>query len=72
MEQHDRVSAAANALHAQADPQELQEWCQALDGVLSAWGAERGRERACEILDALLAHARERRLPWRPDRKSVV
>jgi pyruvate dehydrogenase E1 component len=66
MEQHDRVSAAANALHAQADPQELQEWCQALDGVLSAWGAERGRERACEILDALLAHARERRLPWRP------
>lgn len=67
MEQHDRLGAvAANALLAGGDPQEVQEWRDALDGVLAAWGGAHGRARACEILDALLAHARERRLPWRP------
>ncbi len=50
----------------QADPEELQEWRDALDGVLSAWGPEQGKERACAILDALLAHAGKRRLQWRP------
>ncbi|GAB7547756.1 alpha-ketoglutarate dehydrogenase [Cupriavidus ulmosensis] len=52
---------------AQTDPQELQEWCDALDGVLSAWGPQQGKERACAILDALLAHARQHRLQWRPE-----
>ncbi|EHP41145.1 2-oxoacid dehydrogenase subunit E1 [Cupriavidus basilensis OR16] len=51
----------------QTDPQELQEWCDALDGVLSAWGQQQGKERACAILDALLAHARKHRLQWRPE-----
>ncbi|MDF3882613.1 alpha-ketoglutarate dehydrogenase [Cupriavidus basilensis] len=50
----------------QTDPEEFQEWCDALDGVLSAWGPRQGKERACAILDALLAHARQHRLQWRP------
>jgi pyruvate dehydrogenase E1 component len=49
------------------DPDELREWCDALDGVLAAWGPQQGRERAAALLDALLAHARRRKLAWRPD-----
>lgn len=65
MELQNRFEAlvAADAV----DPGELQEWCDALDGMLSAWGPEQGRERAARILDALLAHARQSQVPWRPD-----
>jgi len=49
------------------DPQELREWCDALDGVLATWGAQEGRDRAVVVLDALLAHARRLKLPWRPE-----
>ena len=51
---------------AESDPDELLEWCDALDGILTAWGPEAGRTRACAVLDALLAHAERRRLRWRP------
>lgn len=51
----------------QLDPDELREWCEALDGVLFSWGPQQGRERACVILDALLAHARRLKLSWHPD-----
>jgi pyruvate dehydrogenase E1 component len=49
------------------DPQELREWCEALDGILAAWGPEAGPLQAGAVLDALLEHARQRRLPWRPE-----
>ncbi|HEX7911413.1 MAG TPA: alpha-ketoglutarate dehydrogenase [Paraburkholderia sp.] len=48
------------------DPQELREWCDALDGVIQAWGKEEGKMRARHLLDGLLAHARERRVGWLP------
>ncbi|MEO8125136.1 MAG: pyruvate dehydrogenase (acetyl-transferring), homodimeric type, partial [Burkholderiales bacterium] len=48
------------------DPEELREWCDALDGMLQAWGPQQGRARAVALLDALLAHARHRKLVWRP------
>lgn len=31
---------------ADPDPQELREWCDALDGVIEAWGKEEGKLRA--------------------------
>ncbi|XAH22486.1 alpha-ketoglutarate dehydrogenase [Xylophilus sp. GW821-FHT01B05] len=49
------------------DPQELNEWCAALDGLLAAWGPQQGAERVRTLLDALLAHARRNRLSWQPD-----
>ncbi|MEO8059426.1 MAG: alpha-ketoglutarate dehydrogenase [Burkholderiales bacterium] len=49
------------------DPEELREWCDALDGLLDAWGPQAGRDRAVALLDALLAHARHRKLVWRPE-----
>lgn len=49
------------------DPEEIREWCDALDGMLANWGPREGRERAVAILDALLAHARQRKLSWRPE-----
>jgi pyruvate dehydrogenase E1 component len=49
------------------DPEEIREWCDALDGMLAGWGPREGRERAVAILDALLAHARQRKLSWRPE-----
>jgi pyruvate dehydrogenase E1 component len=48
------------------DPQELREWCDALDGLLAAWGPEEGPRQAEAVLDGLLQHARQRRLGWRP------
>ncbi|WCM88876.1 alpha-ketoglutarate dehydrogenase [Acidovorax sp. NCPPB 3576] len=48
------------------DPGEVQEWCDALDGLLAAWEPRQGRERAAALLDALLAHARQRGLQWSP------
>jgi pyruvate dehydrogenase E1 component len=64
----DAQAHAQARLHAQAhDPDELREWCDALDGVLAAWGPQQGRERAAALLDALLAHARRLKLAWRPD-----
>ena len=53
-------------MHASDADEELREWCAALDGLLAAWGPHEGRERAAALLDGLLAHARERQLPWRP------
>ncbi len=65
MEQRDRFGAAVEAdTH---DPDELDEWCAALDGLLAHWGPQQGRERAVVLLDALLAHARRRKLAWRPE-----
>lgn len=49
------------------DTEELQEWCDALDSILATWGPRQGRERAVVILDALLAHARQRKVMWRPE-----
>ena len=49
------------------DPQEVNEWCEALDGLLAAYGPEAGARQAGAILDALQQHARRLRLPWRPD-----
>jgi pyruvate dehydrogenase E1 component len=48
------------------DEGEIREWCEALDGLLAAWGPEAGTQQAGAVLDALLAHARRLRLPWRP------
>ncbi|MGM9486977.1 alpha-ketoglutarate dehydrogenase [Ideonella sp. YS5] len=48
------------------DADEAREWCDALDGILAAWGPEAGPLQAGAVLDALLEHARQRRLPWRP------
>ncbi|KWU25603.1 hypothetical protein AS149_29855 [Burkholderia cenocepacia] len=48
------------------DPEELREWCDALDGVLHAWGGDQGNARARHLLDSLLAHAHTRRVAWRP------
>ena len=50
----------------QADPAELAEWCDAFDGLLAAYGAAQGKEQAAALLDALLAHARKRHVPWKP------
>jgi pyruvate dehydrogenase complex dehydrogenase (E1) component len=43
-----------------ADPEELREWCGALDGMLQSWGPKDGPARAIALLDALLDHARRR------------
>jgi pyruvate dehydrogenase E1 component len=64
MKPPDRLGAVAE--HA-FDPDELREWCDALDSVLETWGPRRGEERVRMILDALVEHARERNLSWRPD-----
>lgn len=48
------------------DPEELREWCDALDGVLHAWGGDQGKARARHLLDSLQAHAQARRVAWRP------
>src|SRR5438132_1991118 len=45
------------------DPQETEEWLQALDAVLAAGGTPRARH----ILNTLMAHARARRLDWTPE-----
>ncbi len=44
------------------DAEELEEWCEALDSVLSTWGPQQGRARAVVILDALLDHGARRML----------
>ncbi|HEV2039648.1 MAG TPA: alpha-ketoglutarate dehydrogenase, partial [Casimicrobiaceae bacterium] len=44
------------------DPQETEEWLQALDSVLAAGGTPRARH----ILNTLMAHARARHLDWTP------
>ena len=44
------------------DPGETAEWCEALDALTRAHGAERTRF----VLDALLAHARRRGVNWQP------
>jgi len=49
-----------------ADAEELQEWCDALDSLLQNWGPQQGRARAAALLDALLDHSRKRKLQWRP------
>ncbi|MEO6852944.1 MAG: alpha-ketoglutarate dehydrogenase [Rhodoferax sp.] len=56
-----------NGANSEHDPEELREWCDALDGILLAWGPQAGRARAVELLDTLLAHARSRKLAWRPE-----
>ena len=38
----------------QADPAELAEWCDAFDGLLSAYGSAQGKEQAAALLDAVL------------------
>ena len=48
------------------DPAELQEWCDAFDGLLQAYGAAQGKEQGRALLDALLAHARKRNILWKP------
>ena len=50
-----------------SDPEELREWCDALDGMLQSWGSKDGPARAIALLDALLDHARRRKLVWRPE-----
>jgi pyruvate dehydrogenase E1 component len=55
-------------VHAQTqDPAEIREWCDALDSVLASWGPRHGPGRAVTLLDALLAHARQLKLSWRPE-----
>lgn len=49
------------------DPAELQEWRDALDGLLEAWGPQEGGQQARAVLDALLAHARLRGVDWRAE-----
>ena len=67
-QEHDLVQALASPSPADTqDPEELREWCDALDGVLATWGPREGRGRAVVILDALLAHARQLKLSWRPE-----
>jgi pyruvate dehydrogenase E1 component len=53
-----RPSVASNGSAAapQADPQEMEEWIEALDGLIAAEGADRARE----VLDALSQRARVR------------
>ncbi|RMX06644.1 alpha-ketoglutarate dehydrogenase [Corticibacter populi] len=53
--------------HRAPDPAELQEWRDALDGLLEAWGAGAGAQQACAVLDTLLAHARRRGIDWHAD-----
>jgi len=65
MTQRDKFGAAL--LPETQDPGELQEWRDALDSILESWGPQQGRERAVVVLDALLAHARQRKLMWRPE-----
>ncbi len=68
MDQRDRFGAAvpAAAHDGASDPGEVAEWCAAFDGVLAAWGPQ-GRERAVALLDALLDHARRRKVAWQPE-----
>lgn len=49
----------------QAD--DAQDWRDALDALLAAWGPEQGPPQARAVLDALLAHARSRGVDWQPD-----
>ena len=69
MDQRDRFGAAVHAAAdaSTSDPDELAEWCASLDGLLAAWGPKEGRERAVALLDALLEHARRRKLAWQPE-----
>ncbi|MDO5625469.1 MAG: alpha-ketoglutarate dehydrogenase [Pseudomonadota bacterium] len=49
------------------DLQEIQEWRDALDSIVASAATPRtGRERAVQLLDELLAHARAHRLSWYP------
>nr|WP_316638949.1 alpha-ketoglutarate dehydrogenase [uncultured Roseateles sp.] len=48
------------------DPDELAEWCDALDGVLSAWGPQDGKRRVEQLLDSLLRRAHQRKVAWQP------
>ncbi|VFR18435.1 hypothetical protein ISE1_0945 [plant metagenome] len=48
------------------DVDEAQDWRDALDALLAAWGPEQGPPRARAVLDALLAHASSRGVDWHP------
>ncbi|VFR54827.1 hypothetical protein BRI6_1146 [plant metagenome] len=49
------------------DVDEAQDWRDALDALLAAWGPEQGPPQARAVLDALLAHARSRGVDWHPE-----
>lgn len=69
MDMHDLSGLSPDdpAWAALGDPGELQEWCEAIDGLLEAWGPQMGPARARHLLDALLAHSRRSGVAWRPD-----
>jgi pyruvate dehydrogenase E1 component len=56
------IAAVLPARGVDIDPAETSEWCEALDAL----AAQHGPERACYVLDALLAHARRRGVNWQP------
>ena len=63
MTQHDTTSAALTpSQQLDNDPQELAEWCQALQAVVVHVGPERARQ----ILDALSIIARDPSIGWQP------
>jgi pyruvate dehydrogenase E1 component len=45
------------------DPQETQEWREALDALVAAYGPERARF----MLDQMVSHARSRGIAWKPE-----
>jgi pyruvate dehydrogenase E1 component len=45
------------------DPQETQEWRDALDALIAAYGADRAKF----ILDSLASHVREKGVAWKPE-----
>jgi pyruvate dehydrogenase E1 component len=50
----------------ETNSEELRDWCDALDAILRFGGPTKGPERAAALLDALVDHARRRKLDWRP------
>jgi pyruvate dehydrogenase E1 component len=48
------------------DPQETQEWRDALDALIATYGAD-GASRARFLLDHLAAHARSKGIGWKPE-----
>ena len=56
------IGALLSTTRDDIDPTETAEWCDALDALTTAHGPERARF----LLDALLAHARQRGVNWLP------
>jgi pyruvate dehydrogenase E1 component len=49
------------------DPTETQEWRDAFNGIIEQYGPIEGPSRAKQLLDGLVALARQKRIGWQPE-----